>query len=170
MKIDQILTEEITYADVAYKFSGNNTLLQFIIKAGTHPKNNTDGKTDWGSAVDMGSADYQAHLANQSAKQASKSAMDRAKDDSIKRDTDDSDKGWSSKFRGNQYTGGIPGNAQNQVPLLKDLPTVDTSTIGKSATTSYSLGKGLASVAGTQVKYAPRMKMAASKKNTGKKL
>ena len=66
MKIDQvILKEELTWSDVQVKYSGNTVLLQMIMQAGQDPRNQVDGKTDWGAAIDLGSANYQMHLRDQ---------------------------------------------------------------------------------------------------------
>lgn len=60
MKITEILKEEITWADITQRYSSNRELLQHIRRAGQDPRNQKDGKIDWGSAIDLGNAEYQA--------------------------------------------------------------------------------------------------------------
>lgn len=60
MKINEILKEEITWADITQRYSSNRELLQHIRRAGQDPRNQKDGKIDWGSAIDLGNAEYQA--------------------------------------------------------------------------------------------------------------
>jgi hypothetical protein len=162
MNIGQvILKEELSWSDVQMKYSGNTVLLQMIMQAGQDPRNQTDGKTDWGSAIDLGSANYQKYLADQKTKQAK---SDKTKE---KPDKDDSISKKVGAQIGNQnaYKGGA------QIPGLKDLPKLDTSTLAKSATTSFALGRALGDFAGNKVTYTPkRSTMAASKKNPGNKL
>jgi len=171
MKIDQIIIENLSWPDVQAKFAQNTLLLQFIARAGQDPRNKDPetGQIDWGAAVDLGNAEYTAFQNQQRIKATSQ-------DDTPGKGQSTADtkqeKQWSSNFRGNQYTGGISGNAQDKVPGLRDLPKVDTSTIAKSASTSYQLGKGLVGIGQKPMSYrGPQsMKISASKKNPNKKL
>jgi len=68
----------------------------------------------------------------------------------------------------NAYKGG----PQGAIPGLKDLPKIDTSTVGKSATSSFAFGQAAADIAGNKIGYSPKkgLALAASKKNPNNKL
>ena len=65
MKINEILTEETTWADITQKYGSNPDLLKMIQRAGQDPRNIQNGKVDWGSAIDLGSAEYQKDILKQ---------------------------------------------------------------------------------------------------------
>ena len=80
MNIKQILTEELTWSDVQMKYSGNTILLQMIMQAGQQPMNQVDGQTDWGSAIDLGSANYQKYLSDENVKRQNAEKKAKASD------------------------------------------------------------------------------------------
>ena len=167
MKIDQvILKEELTWSDVQVKYSGNTVLLQMIMQAGQDPRNQVDGKTDWGAAIDLGSANYQMHLRDQ---QKRRDDTPRAKE-KPQSDKQDGAKRSRGAQLGNQNA--YKGGPQGAIPGLKDLPKIDTSTVGKSATSSFAFGQAAADIAGNKIGYSPKkgLALAASKKNPNNKL
>jgi hypothetical protein len=169
MKIENIiLKEEITWSDVQVKYSQNTILLQYIMQAGQDPRNkNEDGSIDWGAAIDLGSSNYNLDMQKQQsdAKKKPKSPGDEKPDN--KKDSEG--RGKYTRYRDGTVRG---GNAQDTVPGLRDLPKIDTSTLSKSATSSFAFGQAAADIAGNKINYnkGNRLRMAASKKNTGKKL
>lgn len=167
MKIENIiLKEELTWGDVTQKYSGNTVLLRYIMKAGQDPRNQVDGKTDWGSAIDLGNAEYQVYVQQQQAK--------KAKADATKSPSDVAPEPGEKKKRGGQIgnQNAFKGGSVTQRLGLKDLPKIDTTTVGSSAVTSYDFGKAAGDIAGAKQTYnkAGSFKLAASKKNPSKKL
>jgi hypothetical protein len=161
MKITQILKEELTWSDVQMKYSGNTILLQMIMQAGQSPMNQVDGKTDWGSAIDMGSANYQKYLSDENTKRKNSEKKNKGTDKQTKATTD-------KKTQGAQIGNQNARKAANSVPGLKD---IDFTTIGSTAKTSYQAGKRLGNLPGDQISYnKSSLKLAASKKNPNNKL
>ena len=163
MKITQILKEELTWSDVQMKYSGNTILLQMIMQAGQAPMNQVDGKTDWGSAIDMGSANYQKYLSDENTKRKNSEKKNKGTDKQTtsKATTD-------KKTRGAQIGNQNARKAANSVPGLSD---IDFSTIRSTATTSYDAGRRIASLPGDKISYNKNsLKLAASKKNPNNKL
>ena len=165
MKIKNIiLKEELTWGDVTQKYAGNTLLLRHIMKAGQDPRNQIDGKTDWGSAIDLGNAEYQREVQKQQDNKAKKdSDKISAEDPKLKRKRG-AQIGNQNAFKG--------GSEIQQRLGLSDLPKVDTSTVTRATTTSYDLGKKLAQIGGAKSTYnkPSNFKLAASKKNLDKKL
>ena len=128
MKITQILKEDLTWSDVQMKYSGNTILLQMIMQAGQDPKNQKDGKTDWGSAIDLGSANYQKYLSDESAKRANAEKNKKDKDDpkGTKKDT------ARIKARGGQ----IGNQNARKYPTVPGISDIDFTSIGSTASSS----------------------------------
>lgn len=163
MKVTQILKEEITWSDVQAKYSGNTILLQMIMKAGQEPRNQVDGKTDWGSAIDLGSANYQLYLSDESKK--------RANAEKNKKDTD---KVKTTKVdTGDTRTQGAQMGNQNarKYASISGVSKIDFTSVRSTATTSYNAGRALGSLQGDKITYGKKgLKLAASKKNPNNKL
>ena len=162
MKITQILKEDLTWSDVQMKYSGNTILLQMIMQAGQDPKNQKDGKTDWGSAIDLGSANYQKYLSDESAK--------RANAEKNKKDTDDpkvTKIDTKAKARGGQ----IGNQNARKYPTVPGLSDIDFTSVGSTASSSYKAGSNLANLRGDKISYSKKsLGLAASKKNPNNKL
>jgi hypothetical protein len=165
MKIENIiLKEELTWGDVTQKYSGNSLLLRHIMKAGQDPRNQIDGKTDWGSAIDLGNAEYQREVQKQQTQKAKKDSDKISAEEPKAKRKQGAQIGNQNAFKG--------GSDIQQRLGLSDLPKVDTSTVSRAATTSYDLGKKLAQIGGSKATYnkPSNFKLAASKKNLDKKL
>ena len=163
MKITQILKEDLTWSDVQAKYSGNTVLLQLIMKAGQEPRNQIDGKTDWGSAIDLGAAEYQKLMTDQANKRANSNKP--VKEPVDKTDTEKKSRG--AQF-GNQNA--LKGGAE-RIPGLRDLQKIDTKSFGSSATSSFAFGQALSDIGGNKLDYAKKgLRLAASKKNPNNKL
>ena len=169
MNIKQILTEELTWSDVQMKYSGNTILLQMIMQAGQQPMNQVDGQTDWGSAIDLGSANYQKYLSDENVKRQNAEKKAKASDDGKASTNKNKSDGDSTRSRGGQI-GNQNARKNLGVPGIKD---IDFSTVRSTATTSYQAGKRLGNLPGDQITLnRPKgiTKMAASKKNPNNKL
>jgi hypothetical protein len=151
MKIKQIIKEELTWSDVQVKFSGNTELLQYIMKAGQRPNAQLNGKTDWGSAIDMGSAEYQAKQQAERLKTAKQKGV--ASDEE---NPSNEPKTWSSNFRGNQHTGGLSGPAK--IPGLKDIRKIEIDTFNNAITTGAQAAKDVSQIIDPAITYNRRTK------------
>jgi len=151
MKITEILKEEITYADITQRYSANKELLNYIRKAGQDPRNQKDGVIDWGSAIDLGNAQYQAAKNKDLEKDDEspfgtqlgfQSAQDASIDDRPSSSLDPIDLQYRT-------VGGQIGN-QNARKYDRDSLKWARDSFGGNSTVANKIGKAVSKVVGTE--------------------